>query len=146
MRNRWSRVLIGALFAALSLGPLAQAQQVKAHPPKSARLYVLDCGTLDIPDVSPYRFKKEELASPKMSAPCFLVVHPKGTLMWDTGPVPDANFKAGIGAMRYATATKTLTSQLAEIGYTPADIKYLALSHFHWESATQTFLPTPPGW
>jgi glyoxylase-like metal-dependent hydrolase (beta-lactamase superfamily II) len=133
MRSKWNGVLAGTLFAALSLGPSAHAQQPKAQPPKSVRLYVLDCGTLDIPDVSPYRFKKEELASPKMSAPCFLVVHPKGTLMWDTGPVPDANFKAGIGAMRYATATKTLTSQLAEIGYTPADIKYLALSHFHWD-------------
>jgi glyoxylase-like metal-dependent hydrolase (beta-lactamase superfamily II) len=133
MRNKWSGAFVGTLFAALSLGFSAQAQQQKAQPPKSARLYVLDCGTLDIPDVSPYRFKKEELASPKMSAPCFLVTHPKGTLMWDTGPVPDGNFKNGVGTMRYATATKTLTAQLAEIGYTPADIKYLALSHFHWD-------------
>ncbi|HEY3826048.1 MAG TPA: N-acyl homoserine lactonase family protein [Bryobacteraceae bacterium] len=133
MRRKWSRAFIGTLFAALSFGPSVWAQQQKAQPPKSARLYVLDCGTLDIPDVSPYRFKKEELASPKMSAPCFLVTHPKGTLMWDTGPVPDGNFKNGVGTMRYATAAKTLTAQLAEIGYTPADIKYLALSHFHWD-------------
>ena len=26
-----------------------------------------------------------------------------------------------------------MTAQLAEIGYRPADIKYLALSHFHWD-------------
>ena len=133
MKSKWSWVFIGALLTTLLPGPFASAQQSKAQPPKSARLYVLDCGTLDIPDVSPYRFKKEELASPKMSAPCFLVTHPKGTLIWDTGPVPDGNFKNGVGTMRYATATKTLASQLAEIGYTPADIKYLALSHFHWD-------------
>jgi N-acyl homoserine lactone hydrolase len=70
-----------------------------------------------------------------MSAPCFLVAHPKGTLMWDAGPVPDGNFKPGStsATMRYATATKPLGAQLAAIGYTPADITYLSLSHFHWD-------------
>lgn len=122
------------LSAILSVAPTAIPQTIKAQPPKSVRLYVIDCGTLDIPDVSPYGFKKEDLASPMMSAPCFLVVHPKGTLMWDTGPVPDSNFKAGgTGTMRYATSTKPLTARLAEIGYAPSDIKYLALSHFHWD-------------
>ncbi len=134
MRNHLAPVL----FATLSLAPLAPAQQAQSHkaePPKSVRLYVIDCGTLDIPDVSPYGFKKEELASPMMSAPCFLVAHPKGTLMWDTGPVPDSNFKPGGGAgtMRYATSTKPLAVRLAEIGYAPSDITYLALSHFHWD-------------
>ncbi len=129
-------------IAILSLAPLVMAQthqaQHTAQPPKSLRLYVIDCGTLDIPDTSPYQFKKEELASAAMSAPCFLVVHPKGTMMWDTGPVPDANFKGGgpaggIATMRYATSTKPLTARLAEVGYAPADIMYLALSHFHWD-------------
>jgi N-acyl homoserine lactone hydrolase len=120
-------------LAILSLTPSVRAQHHPPEAPKSVRLYVIDCGTLDIPDVSPYGFKKEELGSAKMSAPCFLVVHPKGTLMWDTGPVPDGNFKAGIGTMRYATSTKPLAGRLAEIGYAPADIQYLALSHFHWD-------------
>jgi len=117
------------------VAPAARAQQHHAQPPKSVRLYVIDCGTLDIPDTSPYRFRKEELAMPMMSAPCFLVAHPKGTLMWDTGPVPDSNFKpgGGPGTMRYATSTKPLAAWLADIGYTPADITYLALSHFHWD-------------
>jgi N-acyl homoserine lactone hydrolase len=124
-----------ALLAMLCVQPSAQAQQHKAHPPKSVRLYVIDCGTLDIPDTSPYQFKKEELAMPMMSAPCFLVAHPKGTLMWDTGPVPDSNFKPGGGpaTMRYATSTRPLTARLADIGYAPSDITYLALSHFHWD-------------
>ena len=124
-----------ALLAVLGCMPAVRAEQHKAEPPKSVRLYVIDCGTLDIPDTSPYRFKKEELAMPMMSAPCFLVAHPKGTLMWDTGPVPDGNFKpgGGPGTMRYATSTRPLTAQLAEVGYAPSDIRYLALSHFHWD-------------
>src|SRR5580693_2416740 len=106
-----------ALLAILCILPSARAQQHHAQPPKSVRLYVIDCGTLDIPDTSPYRFKKEELAMAMMSAPCFLVAHPKGTLMWDTGPVPDSNFKpgGGPGTMRYATSTKPLTARLAEV-------------------------------
>src|SRR5579884_870773 len=122
------------LFALLALGFGLPAPQKKAEPPKTVRLYVFDCGTLDIPDTSPYQFKKEELAASKMSAPCFLVAHPKGTLMWDVGPIPDSNFKndGTPGTMRYATARRTLTSQLAEIGYKPSDITYLAISHFHW--------------
>ena len=105
----------------------------KATAPKTVRLYVFDCGRLDIPDTSPYRLTKEQLASAPMSAPCFLVAHPKGTLVWDTGPVADTTFKNGVGTLRYATTTKTLTSQLAQIGYAPSDITYLALSHFHWD-------------
>jgi glyoxylase-like metal-dependent hydrolase (beta-lactamase superfamily II) len=132
---RWRRTLTLALFAGVLAAASAPAQQHKAPPPKSLRLYVFDCGTLDIPDPSPYRLRKEDLATVMMSAPCFLVAHPKGTLMWDTGPVPDGNFKPGGGpaTMRYATSTRPLTARLAEVGYAPADIKYLALSHFHWD-------------
>lgn len=123
------------VLALLAMFPALSAQAPKAQPPKTVRLYVFDCGTLDIPDTSPYQFKKEELATKDMSAPCFLVAHPQGTLMWDVGPIPDSNFKpgGGPGTMRYATAKKTLTSQLAEIGYAPEDITYLSISHFHWD-------------
>ena len=99
-------ILVGILFA---LGATsAPAQQSKPKPPKSVRLYVIDCGTLDNPDTSAYRFKMEELAQYKMSAPCFLVVHPKGTLMWDTGPVPDSNFKPGIPYLAFSHSWQPL--------------------------------------
>jgi glyoxylase-like metal-dependent hydrolase (beta-lactamase superfamily II) len=122
------------LAAALTVAaPLGTAQS-KAQPPKALRLYVFDCGTLNPADANNYRLKPEELATVKMSMLCFLVAHPKGTMIWDTGAVPDSSFKPGSpGTIRYAVSLKPLTAQLAEIGYTPADIKYLALSHFHWD-------------
>jgi len=106
-----------------------------ATPPKTLRLYVFDCGVLDIPDTSNYQFRPEELASKNMSVACFLVAHPKGTLMWDTGAVPDRNFKPGGGpaTLRYATVRRPLETELKEVGYSPADITYLAVSHFHWD-------------
>jgi glyoxylase-like metal-dependent hydrolase (beta-lactamase superfamily II) len=114
---------------------LAAQPGAGATPPKLLRLYVFDCGTLDIPDTSNYGFKPEELASKNMSVPCFLVAHPKGTLMWDTGAVPDGNFKPGAATatLRYATSRRPLEAELKEVGYTPADITYLVLSHFHWD-------------
>jgi glyoxylase-like metal-dependent hydrolase (beta-lactamase superfamily II) len=125
-------IIIAALLAA---SPIGIAQPRKAQPPNALRLYVMDCGRLDIPDVTPYQLKKENMATTVMSVPCFLVAHPKGTLMWDVGAVPDGAIPpGGTGRLRvYGTSTKTLRSQLAEAGYAPADITYLSLSHFHWD-------------
>src|SRR6266704_2164600 len=118
MRNprRFLHLILPALLAT---APLMTAQQRRAQPPQSVRLYVFDCGSLDIPDTSPYQLKKEELATSKMSVSCFLVAHPKGTLIWDVGAVPDSSFEPGgrAATLRYATSNKTLTAQLAEIGY-----------------------------
>lgn len=114
---------------------LTSAQQRKAQPPPSVRLYVFDCGTLDIPDISPYQLTRAEITTNVMSVPCFLVAHPKGTLMWDVGVVPDRLIASGKpGTLRgYASATKRLETQLKEVGYAPSDITYLSFSHFHWD-------------
>jgi glyoxylase-like metal-dependent hydrolase (beta-lactamase superfamily II) len=68
-----------------------------------------------------------------MSVVAYLVVHPRGTLLWDTGTIPDELVKPGGTTIARATVTKTLAGQLAEIGYKPADINYLALSHYHYD-------------
>ena len=134
MMSRSLRALVftGAIFAL----PLAAiAQQKGAQPPDSVRLYVFDCGQLNIADISVYQLKREEIATNLMSIPCFLIAHPRGNLMWDVGAVPDTAFKAGGGpaTLRLATQTKTLRAQMAEIGYAPGDITHLSFSHFHWD-------------
>jgi glyoxylase-like metal-dependent hydrolase (beta-lactamase superfamily II) len=62
-------------------------------------------------------------------------VHPKGTLMWDVGAVPDSALKPGEKSALegYATITETLKSQIEKIGYEPSDIEYLAFSHYHYD-------------
>jgi N-acyl homoserine lactone hydrolase len=122
-------ILTAALLASTAL-----AQTHKPAAPKSLRLYVIDCGSLNIPDTSAYQLRPEELVTKNMSVGCFLVVHPKGTLFWDAGAVPESQFKPGQpGMLRYAAAPKPLRDQLADIGYTPRDIQYVAFSHFHWD-------------
>jgi len=132
-RYRVCRLVVLAIVAIAGLG--IAGQQPKAQLPKSLRLYVFDCGSLNIPDTSPYQLKKEELATTYMSVPCFLIAHPKGAMIWDAGAVPDTAFKpaGGPATLRYATSQKPLSAQLAEIGYSPADITYLTFSHFHWD-------------
>ena len=114
---------------------LTAAQQRKAQSPSSVRLYVFDCGKLDILDITPYQLTRADIATNVMSVPCFLVAHPKGTLMWDVGVVPDRLIATGKpGTLRgYATATKKLETQLNDVGYAASDITYLSFSHFHWD-------------
>ena len=113
-------------------------------PTTTARLYVFDCGTLDIADTGRFRLKREEVSTDKLSVACFLVAHPKGTLMWDTGAVPDSAVPPG-GAParvhvvlpgsqeRYVTMRRSLKAQLADAGYAPRDVTHLAVSHYHYD-------------
>ncbi len=142
------KMILVALLVTLATGTLC-ARNVR-HP-RQLRLYVIDCGRLKVEDPSRFNFKKEELKVLDLSVGCYLIVHPKGAMIWDTGVVPDQSFKAdGSPATKeYATATVPLKTQLAKIGYEPVDVKYLALSHFHWdhvgnasEFATSTWLVT----
>jgi N-acyl homoserine lactone hydrolase len=136
---------VGALvvaFAALVAAVGPSAVQPRPQPPKSLRLYVFDCGTLE-GDPARFNFKRHEMATSDMSVACYLVVHPNGTLMWDAGAVPDMQVKSENqrtrhhillrNAERYVTLAKSLKRQLADAGYAPANIGYLALSHYHWD-------------
>ena len=135
MSTRTVRTMMFMIMAVAALSPMGMAQQRKAQPPESVRLYVFDCGQLNIADISVYQLKREEIATNMMSVPCFLIAHPKGNLMWDVGAVPDSAFRPGTtsATLRAGTSTKTLQSQMAEVGYAPSDITHLAMSHFHWD-------------
>ena len=116
----------------------------RAEPPQSVRLYVFDCGTLHIANIGRFRLRRDEVATTDLSVACFLVAHPKGALIWDPGAVPDTAWKptgAPVnyhlvlpdGGERYLTMRRTLKTQLAEVGYSPVDVTYLALSHYHYD-------------
>jgi glyoxylase-like metal-dependent hydrolase (beta-lactamase superfamily II) len=102
-------------------------------PPKSPRLYIFDCGVIKGLGVELFGFKPGEVPPRDFFVPCYLIVHPKGTLMWDVGVISDGAFK---GDGKPATdgrssVDKPLLPQLATLGYKPSDITYLGLSHYH---------------
>jgi N-acyl homoserine lactone hydrolase len=129
------RLLATILPAVLTFGALAPfvLSQTRPKSPKSVRLYVFDNGVIKGLDPAAFHLKKEEIATADMVVCSYLIVHPKGTLMWDTGAIPDANLKSDASPVTQGrfTATKTLKSQLAALGYAPKDITYFGLSHYH---------------
>ena len=117
------------------------ATSAPARTVAAVRLYVLDCGMLNIDPagVARYHVTQKEVVESRMPVPCFLVAHPKGTLLWDTGTIPDADVEKAapkpalydVNPVSHAVVSKTLKSQLAALGYAPADITYVAVSHAH---------------
>ena len=137
--------LFATLFVAGALacsgGQPAEEQIVGAAPSEETsallRLYIFDCGHLRIADPGRFSLTMDEVSTLELSVPCYLIEHPDGTLLWDAGlsdslaegsPHTQAN-----GTV--TTVTATLRAQLEELGYQPADITYLALSHLHYDHA-----------
>jgi N-acyl homoserine lactone hydrolase len=98
------------------------------------RLYVLDTGLIECSDYAMFSPAAPRRAYQEMSVRSYLVVHPAGTLLWDTG-IDDG--VAGLArGKRIADSIvfrvpRTLHSQLAEIGIATDEVDYLALSHLH---------------
>src|SRR5688572_22843719 len=123
-------VLLSIAAALLAAGPEAQSRRPTVS---SARIYVFDAGAIRGLDPKLFNFTREELKEVDFTNTSYLVVHPKGTLMFDAGAIEDSHFK-GDGAPvteGILTATKPLLPQLASAGYKPSEITYFAMSHYH---------------
>lgn len=133
----WARAIGATTALALVFLSSSAAGQKTTPKVNSPRIYVLDCGGLsnDRPEV--FNLKREEVSNTVMSDMCFLIVHPKGTMLWDTG-IPDRFTGLPIGAVQSSrnvsyVKVRSVVAQLLDIGYEPQDINYLALSHTHWD-------------
>ncbi len=135
------RPIVAFVLAASTLAGFQRAGSNGPPRPDTLRLYVFDCGVLNITaeGVARYHVTPAEVGETRMPVPCFLVAHPRGTLMWDVGVIPDATVeRQASGGARYdvnptagAVVTRTLKGQLRAIGYRPEDITYVAISHAH---------------
>lgn len=98
------------------------------------KLFLLDGGSIDFLDWSLMDPGAPSKSRRRLANPVYIVQHPAGTLIWDTG-LPDslAGSAAGqvIPDVAVFSVTIPLRTQLADIGLDPASITYLALSHFH---------------
>jgi N-acyl homoserine lactone hydrolase len=126
-----SRALLATLAAIVLLGTGFAAGAQPAPPPAGVRLYIFDLGWLK--SANPQPLLDRGVTVTDMSVVAYLIVHPRGTLLWDSGTISDDQVKPGGTTIARATVHKTLSGQLAEIGYRPADITYLALSHYHYD-------------
>jgi N-acyl homoserine lactone hydrolase len=98
------------------------------------RLYVLDTGLIESADYSIWSPNAEPGTYQEMTVRSYLVVHPNGMLLWDTGI--DDEIASLADGRRMADSIvfrvpRTLRAQLAEIGVDADEIAYLGLSHLH---------------
>jgi N-acyl homoserine lactone hydrolase len=100
------------------------------------RLYTLDCGRAELKDMASFSDTGEYDGKPgAIAVACFVIQHPKGTLVWDTGMGDSlAEKKDGVdnGGI-HMTVSVTLAGQLKALGLAPSDVTYVAFSHFHFD-------------
>src|SRR5881398_982791 len=100
------------------------------------RLYILNCGEGVAGDISRWSPGVNVGKSMDFADSCYLIKHPQGWLLWDTG-VADAIAAMPEGQrpadprMTHWRRPKTLAAQLDQLGVKPSDIKYVAVSHTH---------------
>ena len=140
------RILAAMLLAAALTASCVQPPAAAAGP----RLYILDCGDIKPMDPTLFGLKKEEIAGDaSFVTPCYLVVHPKGTLIWDVGQVPDAQILddgSEVVVQDILKARHKLLPQLQKLGFSPADITYLAMSHYHLDHTANANLFAGSTW
>jgi N-acyl homoserine lactone hydrolase len=122
-------LVVSAPFAGAASGAPGTVPQV--------RLYALDCGHATFADMGMFSDTGEYDGKPgEIADPCFLIQHPKGVLLWDTGLGDQfAAHSEGVDVMPgiHVTVQETLVDQLKSLGLAPAAVTYVAFSHFHFD-------------
>lgn len=156
------RAIAAISAAVVLLSSTAKGQLLTPAPTvTSPRMYVLDCGYVITDTPEEYGLTLKEVNDSLLSNMCVLVVHPKGTLLWQTG-LPDRmanrplyeNLRNRDGIHKTLYKTTTLVGELANIGFSPDKINYLAMSAHKYEHSgnsnlfakTATWLVAQPEW
>jgi len=123
--------------AALVLAAAHATPSLAADQVKSPRLYALDCGRVDFSNMGLFSDTGEYDGKPgSLVVACFVIRHPKGILVWDTGLGDKlAENKSGVDLPGgfHMSMPVTLAEQLKAMGLAPADVTAVAFSHFHFD-------------
>jgi N-acyl homoserine lactone hydrolase len=127
-----SKAMLACAVVAV-LGSSMAGTENRPAPPATPRIYIFDNGTIRGLDPKLFNFAREELKEVDFVNVSYLIVHPRGALMFDSGAIPDSHFKndgAPVTA-ELLSAARPLLPQLAAAGFKPSDVDYFALSHCH---------------
>jgi N-acyl homoserine lactone hydrolase len=121
--------LVLTMIAVMGIAACGQPEMSITSP----RIYVFDNGEISGLDPALFNFTADELAEVDFVNVSYLIVHPDGKLMFDSGGVPDRAFEGQEGPVTEGvmSATQPLGTQLAAAGYSADEIDYFALSHYH---------------
>lgn len=96
-------------------------------------MYVFEVGEILVKDLALFNPGVDEGKQTTFTNTAYLIKHPKGMLIWDTGlpdalaEVPEGNDSPGF----LMKMSKTLSDQLAAIAVDPVNVDYAAVSHEH---------------
>src|SRR5688572_15000143 len=124
-------IAIAAALIGLTLWFVTGRQRAEA--PAGPRVYVFENGFIGGLDTMLFNLPRDQVKEPDFVNTSYLIVHPQGTLQFESGGIPDSQFK-GDGALvveGVQSANKPLLPQLMAAGYQPADVTYFVLSHYH---------------
>ena len=136
------RLLI--LFLSTGLIACQQQSDTAAETPVAGsdtigpKLYVFDCGRIRLPNVEAFNLQETDTDVRELSAPCYVVDHAKGQLLWDAG-LPSEVAAAEGWVVRpdglANTLDETLASQMQRmsLGFDMDTLEYVAFSHIHWD-------------
>lgn len=139
--------LISGILLAVTLAALrpAVAEELRTQSGEAAatdasvQLYVFNCGDFRFPSVENFSIGDDETTVRELVVPCYIIDHPRGTLLWDGG-LPSAI--ANISGWQRDPETgvqvrmqQTLQSQLLEmdLGFDLTSINLAAFSHIHYD-------------
>ena len=106
--------------------------------PSGTKLYVFDCGRIRLVSIEAFNLQETDTAVRELSAPCYVVDHPKGQLLWDAG-LPSVFAQSDgwvVGEDGVAnTLDETLAAQMdrLQLGFDMDTLEYVAFSHIHWD-------------
>lgn len=132
-----AKTLTAAAGAALAL--VFSTHALAQAPQPEVQLWRLDCGTVAANDLNAFSDTKAYTGqSKRLTSSCYLIRHGSDYLLWDTG-LPSAMKGKPLDDSQAMDATVTLTikEQLAQLKVDPARIKYVGLSHYHFDHSGQ---------
>lgn len=94
---------------------------------ENIKLYIMYAGRINLPDKGHMTPGKDVGTPVSMPVYTYLIVHPKGLVLVDTGQ------KSGGPAI--VDVEDVVTVRLKQLGYTPDDIKYVIMTHLHIDHA-----------
>jgi N-acyl homoserine lactone hydrolase len=133
LTRAFASLIAGAAFALL-----AAAVPVRAQTSPDVELWRLDCGDLDVSDFGEFSDTHRYDGKPyKLVDSCYLIRHGSDYLLWDTGLSGDVFGKKVVDGVFTLTLKARIVPQLAQIGVTPEQVRFVGISHRHFDHIGQ---------
>jgi glyoxylase-like metal-dependent hydrolase (beta-lactamase superfamily II) len=128
------RYIASLLYAFLIIGGCRADVSTEVETNVGLKLYVFDCGMLRFESIENFSISDDETDIRDLIAPCYVVEHEKGRLLWEGGlPSKTADIDGWQGEGMLSRLDRTFSEQLSEIGLDMSSFDYAAYSHMHFD-------------